>query len=922
VIRHASFRVEPWALHETELDLELLAQSESLFALSNGHIGLRGNLDEGEPHGLPGSYLNGVYELRPVPYAEAEYGSPESGQTLVNVTNGKLIRLLVDDEPFDVRYGNLRTHDRVLDLRAGTLTRTAEWRSPAHRTVRVTSVRLVSFTHRAIAGIVYEVAPLDGPANVVVQSEVANEQLPAVSRDPRAAADIASPFIEEQHVAHEAAAVLIHRTRHSGLRVALAMNHEVQGTGSMRTTSEASQDSARVVVTDVLEPGQRLRLVKLIAYGWSAERSVPALRDQVAAALEAARVAGWNGLLADQRRYLDDFWSRADVELGGDPELQQAVRFALFHVLQAGARAERRAIPAKGLTGTGYDGHTFWDTETFILPVLTYTVPTAAADALCWRHSTLPAALQRARELGLKGAAFPWRTIHREECSGYWPAGTAAFHVNADIADAVVRFVDATGDHEFERETGLDILVQTARLWRSLGHHDVEGRFRIDGVTGPDEYSAIADNNLYTNVMAQRNLVAAANACERHQAHARELGVTPEEMADWRAAAERMFIPYDERLGVHQQSEGFTDHELWDFAATRSDDYPLMLHFPYFDLYRKQVIKQPDLVLAMQLLPDVFTDEQKARNFDYYERITVRDSSLAACTQAVLAAEVGHLRLALDYTAEAALMDLRDLEHNARDGLHIASLAGTWIALVNGFGGMRDDGRALAFAPRLPDGLTSLAFSIVRRDSCLRKVNGSDSLSKVEPCPAVTASVKDALRLGCSAIGYTIYPGSSARNALLEALRELIADAKASGLAVVVWSYPRGSGISKEGETAVDVVAYAAHIAAQLGANVIKVKPPTEHVEQAEARKVYERENIPIKTLADRVRHVVQSCFSGKRIVVFSGGEAKTTKDLLEEIRAIREGGAFGSIVERNSFKRPEPEALELLGNIMEIYAS
>lgn len=721
MIQHPAFRVEPWALHETELNLDLLAQSESLFALSNGHIGLRANLDEGEPHGLPGTYLNGFYELRPLPYAESQFGTPESNQTLVNVTNGKLMRLLVDDEPFDVRYGALRTHDRLLDFRAGTLTRTAEWTSPARRTVRVTSRRFVSFTHRSIVGIGYEVEPLDGPANVVVQSElVANEQLPSVAGDPRVASALESPLKPEEHLSRETEMVLIHRTRRSGLRLAAAMEHVVSGSSKVHVATEISADSARVVVTDVLEPGQRLRLVKLVAYGWSLERTVPALRDQVAAALAAARQTGWDGLLADQRRYLDDFWARADVELGGDPELQQAVRFALFHLLQVSARAERRAIPAKGLTGTGYDGHSFWDTETFILPVLSCTVPTAAADALCWRHSTLPAAQSRAHELGLAGAAFPWRTIHGEECSGYWPAGTAAFHVNADIADAVIRHVDATGDETFERDIGVDILVQTARLWRSLGHHDLQGRFRIDGVTGPDEYSAIADNNVYTNLMAARNFVGAAGACERHQDRARELGVTPEEMADWRAAADRILIPYDQRLGVHAQAECFTDHEIWNFAGTKPDQYPLMLHFPYFDLYRKQVVKQPDLVLAMQLCGDAFTDEQKARNFDYYERITVRDSSLAACTQAVLAAEVGHLRLALDYAAEAALMDLQDLEHNARDGLHIAALAGTWIALVNGFGGMRDHAGVLSFAPRLPDGLTSLSFSIVRRSLCLR----------------------------------------------------------------------------------------------------------------------------------------------------------------------------------------------------------
>ena len=334
------------------------------------------------------------------------------------------------------------------------------------------------------------------------------------------------------------------------------------------------------------------------------------------------------------------------------------MRFALFHTLQAGARGERRAIAAKGLTGPGYNGHAFWDTETFVLPVLTYTAPHAARDALRWRHATLGLARERAKLLGLEGAAFPWRTIAGQECSGYWPAGTAAFHINADIADAVGRYQAATDDAAFEREAGLELLVETARLWRSLGHHDAEGRFRIDGVTGPDEYSAIADNNVYTNLMAQRNLRLAADAVERHPDRAAELGVDLEEAAAWRDAAQAMLIPYDEQLGVHPQAEGFTEHQPWDFAHTAPEQYPLLLHFPYFDLYRKQVVKQADLVLALHLRGDAFSDEEKARDFAYYEALTVRDSSLSACTQAVIAAEVGHLELAYDYFGEAALIDL------------------------------------------------------------------------------------------------------------------------------------------------------------------------------------------------------------------------------------------------------------------------
>ena len=445
-----------------------------------------------------------------------------------------------------------------------------------------------------------------------------------------------------------------------------------------------------------------------------------ALRDQAAAALAEARHTGWDGLLAGQRGYLDDFWDRADVELDGDAGLQQAVRFGLFHTLQASARGERRAIAAKGLTGPGYDGHSFWDTETFVLPVLTYTAPHAARDALRWRQTTLDLARDRAALLGFAGAAFPWRTIDGHECSGYWPAGTAAFHIGADIADAVGRYQAATADADFERETGLELLVETARLWRSLGHHDIHGLFRIDGVTGPDEYSAVADNNIYTNLMAQRNLRLAADAVERHAEPAGEFGVDPEEAAAWRDAADAMFIPFDAELGVHPQAEGFTKHQVWDFEHTAADQYPLLLNFPYVDLYRKQVVKQADLVLALHLCGDAFSDDAKARNFNYYEALTVRDSSLSACTQAVIAAEVGHLDLAHDYFAEATLIDLDNVAHNTRDGLHIASLAGAWIAAVAGFGGMRDHGGELSFAPRLPQRLTRLTFGICFRDSRLR----------------------------------------------------------------------------------------------------------------------------------------------------------------------------------------------------------
>jgi alpha,alpha-trehalose phosphorylase len=715
----ATFPIEPWSLTEIGLDHASLGVHESVFALANGHLGLRGSFDEGEPSVVPGTYLNGFFEERPLPYAEGGYGFPESGQTVVNVTDGKLIRLLVRDSPLDLNYGEIIDHRRSLDLRAGVLRRMTEWRSPGGRTVRVTSTRLVSLSRRSIAAIEYQVECTDdgGDLYVALQSDLlANEAAPVTeSDDPRAAAALARPLRSELAVGRGRRAVLVHRTARSRLLVAAGMDHVVEIPDSSAEDLEANGDLARYTLAARLTKGSVLRLVKFLAYGWSSRRSSAAVRDQVEAALATAKLAGWERLVREQRELLDQHWDEADVEIEGDDELQQAVRVGMFHVLQAGLRGERQPIPAKGLTGPGYDGHTFWDTETYVLPVLTYTAPHAARDALRWRHSTLDKARERARVLGRRGAAFPWRTIRGEETSGYWPAGTAAFHINADIADAVVRYYNATLDDDFDRDFGAELLIETARLWASLGHFDAEHGFRIDGVTGPDEYTAVVDNNVYTNLMAQRNLREAAEAVGRQPDVAGRLLVTKDEVEVWLRAAALMAVPYDTQRGVHMQSDAFTHHEEWDFANTPKECYPLLLHYPYFDIYRKQVVKQADLVMALHLRGDAFTLEEKIADFAYYEARTVRDSSLSATQQAVVAAETGHLQLAHDYWGEAVLTDLQNLHHNSGHGLHIASMAGGWTVAVAGFGGMRDHNGELTFGPRLPERITRMRFRVVYR---------------------------------------------------------------------------------------------------------------------------------------------------------------------------------------------------------------
>ena len=654
-----------------------------MFALANGHIGLRANLDEGEPYGLPGPISTRSTSCGRCRTPRPAIGYPESGQTIVNVTNGKIIRLLVDDEPFDVRYGELLAHERVLDLRAGVLRR--PWsgcRRPAtpSASARRASSRSPSGRSRPI---LYEVEPVDAPLRVVVQSElVANEPAPAPLGGPagRGRARVAARSPRSSPIMPRGSCSCT-RPGASGLLMAAGMDHVVDGPDGTQTASESAADVGRVTVAADLAAGT----APAASSSSSPTGGRASGRFRLCATSSSQRwprhaTPAGTACSPPSATYLDDFWDRADVELDGDTELQQAVRFALFHVLQAGARAEQRAIAAKGLTGPGYDGHTFWDTERFVLPVLTYTAPACG----CRRAALAPfdaGPRPRARPPARpRGRSLPWRTIRGHECSGYWPAGTAAFHIGAGIADAVVRYQAAADDDAFERDVGLELLVETARLWRSLGHHDAQGRFRIDGVTGPDEYSAIADNNVYTNLMAQQNLRAAADAVARHPRHAAELGADLEEAAAWRDAARRHGDPLGRRArraspvrGLHRATRSGTS------PTPAADQYPLLLHFPYFELYRKQVVKQADLVLALHARGDAFSDEEKARDFAYYEALTVRDSSLSACTQAVIAAEVGHLELAYDYFGEAALVDLHDLGGNTHDGVHIASLAGAWM---------------------------------------------------------------------------------------------------------------------------------------------------------------------------------------------------------------------------------------------------
>jgi alpha,alpha-trehalose phosphorylase len=732
------FPPDEWRIVERRWSRRFGPRAETALALSNGYLGVRGTLDEGRPVWAPGMFVNGFHETWPIIHAEDAYGLARVGQTMVSVPDASVIELFVDDEPLSLLTARTPDYCRVLDMRAGVLTRDLRWTTPSGKHVRVRSSRLVSFEHRHVMAISYEVV-VDRAAPVVVRSRVLNranagrDGAAGAVDDPRIARRLGRRVLEPATVDERDHRLLLgYQTVESGMTLGLAVDHLIDAPSGHVVRSTAGADASEVVLTVDATPDVPIRLVKFAAYQTSPSDEAADLVQRGERTLDRVMTGGFDALLIGQRQCLDHFWDRADVTVEDTVRhpvrMQQAVRWNLFHLMQASWRAEDAGIPAKGLTGDAYDGHYFWDTETWVLPFLAYTQPRIARNLLRFRHGMLDKARARAQDLELHGALFPWRTISGDEASAYHLAGTAQFHLNADIAYAIRRYVDVRGDDRFLLEVGAEMLVETARMWVDLGFYGDDGRFHIHGVTGPDEYTAMVDDNAYTNLMARLNLRYAAATIRRLQADnpadlaglAAELALESIELVEWDRAADQMYVPNDPVRGITPQDATFLSHERWDFSRTSSSTLPLLLRHHPLTMYRRQVLKQADVVMAMFLLGNEFSAEQKRRNFEYYDPITTGDSSLSASIQSVVASEIGAVDAACEYLDLALLMDLADVAGNASDGVHIASAAGGWMALVFGFGGVRDfDGR-LTFDPHLPRRFTSLAFSLRFHDRQLR----------------------------------------------------------------------------------------------------------------------------------------------------------------------------------------------------------
>jgi alpha,alpha-trehalose phosphorylase len=746
------FPADEWDVVEKGFHPEFMAQLETMLALGNGYLGMRGCPEEGGPYAENSTLINGFYETRPIVYPEEAYGFAKTGQTMFSVTDSKIIKLFVDDEPFWLPTANLLRCERRLNMKAGTLDRDILWEMPTGKQVLITSRRLVSFAHKHVAAISYKVTLLNAPASVVISSETVAEQPPAPTdgSDPRQTRGLAGRLLHPRaSYAKDRRVVLCHATEKSQLTLACAVDHALETACSHGYKANHTADFGQVAFTVEAEPGRPIHLTKFMVYHTSPTASPEELCGRADWTLDRVMHQGFGQLLASQEQYMADFWRRSDVQVKNTREdrtrrstveIQQAIRFNLFHILQASARAEDTGVSAKGLTGQAYEGHYFWDTEIYLLPFLIYTSPRIAKNLLTFRYRMLAQARARAKILGHRGAMFPWRTINGEEASAYYAAGTAQYHINADIVYALRKYVQATGDEAFLRDCGAEMLVETARLWSNLGFYsDAKGgQFCINGVTGPDEYNTVVNNNAYTNLMARENLRYAAETLEclratapdAYEALVRRTALEPAEVKAWRRAAESMYVPHDEKLAIIPQDDDFLDREPWDFKNTPADRYPLLLHYHPLNIYRKRVIKQTDVVLAMFLLGDAFSAEEKKRTFEFYDPLTTGDSSLSSCVEAIVAAQIGDTEKAIRYGMAALLMDLADVGGNVKDGCHIASMGGTWMMLAYGLAGMRDHDGTLSFWPRrAPDDNATLRFPVTYRGQILDVEVG---LEKVE----------------------------------------------------------------------------------------------------------------------------------------------------------------------------------------------
>jgi maltose phosphorylase len=733
-----------WQIVEEGFDPHLNKVSESVFSIGNGRMGQRANFEEeysGET--LRGSYVAGVYYPDKTRVGWWKNGYPEYFAKVLNAPNWIGIHISIDNQKLDLAKCKVESFRRVLDMKTGLLSRTFTASFADGKKVSVSSKRFCSMANGEVGAIRYAITPLNFSAkatcSIYVDADVVNKD-----------SNYDEKFWEEvSREASEGKAIVTAQTKKTFFHVATGMKYVIESEGQKvsfdRINIEQREKFAGNVVQFDLHQGKEVVIYKYAAILSSENHPKDKIAANCSTVVDEAAAKGFDKLFEEHAKIWAHKWEECDITIEGDISAQQGIRFNIFQLTQTyTGEDERLNIGPKGFTGEKYGGVTYWDTEAYCLPFyLSTSDPKVARNLLVYRYKHLPKAIENAKKLGfVDGAAFyPFVTMNGEECHNEWEITFEEIHRTSAMAYAIRDYVDYTGDDKYFAEFGLEVLIGISRFWAQRATWSADkNRYVILGVTGPNEYENNVNNNWYTNYLGAWTLRFTQHAVDHvkktdpkrfTEIVAKVNLKEKEESAKWKDIVDKMYYPFDEKRGVILQQDGFLDKELLTVKDLRKEDRPINQKWSWDRILRSCFIKQADVLQGIYLFEDDFSVETIKKNFDFYEPMTVHESSLSPCVHVILASKIGYKEKAYELYLRTARLDLDDYNNDTEEGLHITSMAGTWMSVIKGFGGMRVKDGKLHFAPYIPEQWKSYSFRLEFRGRVIKIKVGKEKVDTI-----------------------------------------------------------------------------------------------------------------------------------------------------------------------------------------------
>ncbi|GIV35903.1 MAG: maltose phosphorylase [Cyclobacteriaceae bacterium] len=735
----------PWKVIEETFHPLWNRVSESLFSLGNGNMGHRGNFEEGySGETLQGHYVAGVYYPDKTRVGWWKIGYPEYFAKVLNAPAWIGIGIELDEEPVDLARMKVERFWRELDMRTGTLTRTFAATTAGGKAVEVTACRFCSMARKELGLIRYRLTSKNFNGRITLtldaDADVKNQD---ANYDEKFWREV-SRKVTDQYIIITAATLKTDFHVSTGTAYRIFLNGKPV---SLQPEIAEREKYAAHRISIAVQAGDTIEIVKYGVIASSFNHSKQNVELHCHRLLDELRGIPFEQLHNEHIQRWEEIWRDCDITIEGDAAAQQGIRFAIFHLMQTyTGEDERLNIGPKGFTGEKYGGSTYWDTEAYCLPFYMSTAGQhVARNLLLYRYRHLPKAIENARKLGFENGAalYPMVTMNGEECHNEWEITFEEIHRNGAIAYAIYDYVRYTGDEEYLTDYGLEVLLALSRFWsQRVNWSDAKGGYVMLGVTGPNEYENNVNNNWYTNYIARWTLTytlevlawARKHAGDKTRALTEKAGLRADEEKCWQDIIEKLYLPEDPTRGIFLQQDGFLDKELRTVDSLKPAERPLNQHWSWDRILRSCFIKQADVLQGLYFFEDHFDREVIRKNFDFYEPMTVHESSLSPCVHAILACSLGYLHKAYEMFLRTARLDLDDYNNDTEDGLHVTSMAGTWMSLVKGFGGMRvKDGR-LYLNPIVPGPWQSYSFRILFRNRVLRITakQGTEATVKLE----------------------------------------------------------------------------------------------------------------------------------------------------------------------------------------------